>query len=92
MVLKKNIDILHRLAEALLEKETVLGNELDRLILELRPGFDFPSKHEHAATQEPEPEAGRKTEENKTSEAPEAEETSEASDEDASDDPERDNG
>jgi len=33
----------------LLEKETVLGDELDQLILELRPGFDFPSKHERPA-------------------------------------------
>ena len=46
-VLKENIDILHRLSEILLEKETVMGNELDAIILEARPGFDFPSKHEH---------------------------------------------
>ncbi len=55
-VLKDNIDILHRLAEVLLEKETVLGHELDQLILELRPEFDFPSKHESAAPREPEAE------------------------------------
>ena len=55
-VLKDNIDILHRLAEVLLEKETVLGDELDQLILELRPEFDFPSKHESAAPREPEAE------------------------------------
>lgn len=53
-VLKDNIDILHRLSEVLLEKETVLGDELDRLILEMRPGFDFPSKHDHTSTIEPE--------------------------------------
>lgn len=52
-VLKDNIDILHRLAEVLLEKETILGNELDQLILEVRPGFDFPSKHDRGAPVEP---------------------------------------
>ena len=38
------MDILHKLAELLLEKETVLGNELDELIKELRPGIELPSK------------------------------------------------
>jgi cell division protease FtsH len=28
----------------LLEKETVMGKELDELILSMRPGFEFPSK------------------------------------------------
>jgi cell division protease FtsH len=37
-VLKENLDILHRLSELLLEKETVLGKELDELILSMRPG------------------------------------------------------
>ncbi len=43
-VLEENIDILHRLAALLLEKETILGHELDALIFELRPGIDLPSK------------------------------------------------
>jgi cell division protease FtsH len=43
-ILKENLDILHALADRLLEKETVLGNELDQLILSMRPGFKFPSK------------------------------------------------
>jgi cell division protease FtsH len=43
-VIKENIDILHALAESLLEKETVLGKELDELIRSMRPGFEFPSK------------------------------------------------
>jgi len=43
-VLKENLDILHKLAELLLEKETVLGKELDELIKELRPGIKLPSK------------------------------------------------
>ena len=42
-VLEKNIDILHQLAEMLLEQETVMGRELDDLIQKLRPGFVFPS-------------------------------------------------
>ena len=43
-ILKENIDILHALAESLLEKETVLGKELDELIHSMRPDFEFPSK------------------------------------------------
>ena len=42
-VLEKNIDILHKLAESLLEKETVSGRELDELIRSMRPDFEFPS-------------------------------------------------
>ena len=42
-VLDENLDILHRLSEMLLEKETVLGKELDELILSLRPGIKLPS-------------------------------------------------
>ena len=37
------MDILHKLAELLLEKETVLGKELDELIFSLRPGIKLPS-------------------------------------------------
>lgn len=50
-VLKENLDILHRLSELLLEKETVLGKELDELILSMRPGIklsqpdDFEEDH-----------------------------------------------
>ena len=43
-ILKKNRDVLDALSEMLLEKETVLGQELDALILKLRPGFEFPSR------------------------------------------------
>ncbi len=43
-ILEKNLDILHALAERLLEKETILGKELDELICLMRPGFEFPSK------------------------------------------------
>ncbi|MGD8992713.1 MAG: ATP-dependent zinc metalloprotease FtsH [Desulfobacterales bacterium] len=43
-VLNENLDILHKLAEVLLEKETVMGKELDELIQELRPGIELPSR------------------------------------------------
>lgn len=42
-VLEENIDVLHKLAELLLEKETVLGGELDELIHSMRPGIVLPS-------------------------------------------------
>jgi len=48
-VLNKNLDILHKLAELLLEKETVSGKELDELILSLKPGFQFPLKETEKA-------------------------------------------
>ncbi len=70
-VLKENIDILHRLAALLLEKETVMGDELDRLVLEMRPGFDFPSKHDHAAPQEPEQQEEEADEPAATADTPE---------------------
>jgi cell division protease FtsH len=44
VVLNENLDILHKLAALLLEKETVMGKELDELILALRPGIKLPSK------------------------------------------------
>ncbi len=40
-LLSGHMDILHRLAEMLLEKETVLGHELDELIRSLRPGIQL---------------------------------------------------
>ncbi len=43
-ILDENLDILHKLADLLLEKETVMGKELDELILSLRPGIELPSK------------------------------------------------
>ncbi len=42
-ILLENIDILHSLAELLLEKETIMGDELDELILSMRPGFTIPA-------------------------------------------------
>ncbi len=43
-ILAENVDILHKLADLLLEKETVLGKELDELIHSLRPEIDIPPK------------------------------------------------
>jgi cell division protease FtsH len=42
-VLEANLDILHKLSELLLEKETVMGKELDELILTLRPDSSSPT-------------------------------------------------
>jgi cell division protease FtsH len=47
-VLEDNIDVLHKLAALLLEKETVLGRELDELIHSLRPDFKLPEIKEAA--------------------------------------------
>ena len=43
-ILNENIDILHKLAAFLLEKETITGKELDDLIRAMRPGIEFPTK------------------------------------------------
>ena len=40
-VLTDNVDVLHKLTALLLEKETVMGNELDALIREMRPGINL---------------------------------------------------
>jgi len=58
-VLNENVDVLHKLAELLLEKETVLGKELDELIESLRPGIELPSKK--LDDPEPEPQAASET-------------------------------
>ena len=42
-VLEEHLDVLHALAKLLLEKETVLGKELDALILSMKPDVDLPS-------------------------------------------------
>lgn len=41
-ILSEHIDILHKLADLLLEKETVMGKELDELIKSMKPDFDPP--------------------------------------------------
>ena len=47
------------LAELLLEKETVMGKELDELIQSLRPGIELPSIN--IDEPEPEPKAASET-------------------------------
>ena len=42
-IIQTNMDILHKLAELLLQNETVLGDELDDLIFDMRPGIKLPS-------------------------------------------------
>jgi cell division protease FtsH len=43
-VLTEYTDVLHKLAEQLLEKETILGAELDEIIRQVRPGIKLPDK------------------------------------------------
>jgi cell division protease FtsH len=52
-VLEEHIDVLHSLAELLLEKETVSGKELDELIVSKRPDFKF---HQNSDGEAPEKE------------------------------------
>jgi len=56
-VLEENLDILHKLSDQLLEKETVMGAELDELIVSLRPDIKLPlkryDKREDAAKDRP---------------------------------------
>ncbi len=40
-ILNENIEILHKVAKLLLEKETVTGSELDDLIRTMRPGIEL---------------------------------------------------
>ncbi len=43
-VLEEHLDLLHALSDLLLEKETVLGKELDELIISLKPDIDLPNR------------------------------------------------
>lgn len=45
-VLEEHLDLLHALSDLLLEKETVLGKELDELIVTLKPDIDLPERSE----------------------------------------------
>ncbi len=58
-VLNANMDILHKLAESLLEKETVMGKELDELIHSLRPGIKLPFSGQQDSGPEGEAAAGQ---------------------------------
>ena len=61
-VLEEYLDILHKLSELLLEKETVLGSELDDLILSMRPGIELPSRDAEAKEKKSGPNDAPKTE------------------------------
>jgi cell division protease FtsH len=43
-VLEEHLDLLHALSDMLLERETVLGQELDELIISLKPDIDLPNR------------------------------------------------
>jgi cell division protease FtsH len=58
-ILEANIDILHKLTELLIEKETVLGAELDDLIARMRPEYDFHGRRNVRSTPDPEPAEGK---------------------------------
>jgi cell division protease FtsH len=70
-VLTEHIDVLHKLAEQLLEKETILGAELDEIIRQVRPGIQLPEK----PTDKEEPQEDASTSAPESSEAAQAEET-----------------
>jgi cell division protease FtsH len=55
-VLTEHIDVLHKLAEQLLEKETILGAELDEIIRQVRPGIELPDKPTDKEEKEQSPE------------------------------------
>lgn len=55
-VLEEHRDLLHALADLLLEQETVLGAELDALIISLKPDVDLPERSESESVEAAEPE------------------------------------
>ena len=57
-ILKENMEILHALSSLLLEKETVMGAELDQLIKKMKPEFDFFGKKSGSADTDEEREKG----------------------------------
>ncbi|MBI5063457.1 MAG: cell division protein FtsH, partial [Desulfatitalea sp.] len=54
-VLQAHMQTLHALSSLLLEKETVLGKELDELIYKMEPGFVLPKRPEDTEKSESEP-------------------------------------
>ena len=89
-VLTEHLDVLHKLAEQLLEKETILGTELDELIRQVRPGIQLPEKAadsqeagDNADRQEPETsgESGEKEEQAGGQTEPPADDTPRSTDE-----------
>ncbi|WP_320043118.1 ATP-dependent zinc metalloprotease FtsH [uncultured Desulfobacter sp.] len=76
-ILEENIDILHALTDLLLEKETVMGPELDDLIADLRPDFDFFGRRNIRT----EPEPPKEEEEPKQEEQEDVEDNNDSDDE-----------
>jgi cell division protease FtsH len=85
-LLKENIDILHRLTELLIEKETVLGAELDDLIAEMRPDYDFYGRRNIRTTPRQDPGDSKTADDNRPSEPQDPENTDENRSGDNSDD------
>ncbi len=79
-VLEENTDILHNLAELLLEKETVMGAELDDIIREMRPGIKLSVPDDIDLDDEPteadSPSESRSSDDNEPSDTSEASEAS----------------
>ena len=76
-LLNENVDILHKLSDLLLEKETVMGKELDELIKTMRPDFEFPSANETEAPKEAAANPAGETVKTETSAAAETEDNPE---------------
>ena len=74
-LLHEHEDILHELSKMLLEKETVLGNELDNLIYRLRPNIILKS-NKLPEMNEPAPDAENEPKEEKKDDIAEQEEMS----------------
>ncbi|MDD9303117.1 MAG: ATP-dependent metallopeptidase FtsH/Yme1/Tma family protein [Desulfobacter sp.] len=70
-ILEENIDILHALTDLLIEEETIMGPELDDLIAQMRPEFDFfGRKNVRTAPEPPTEQEAREARENEKSESP----------------------
>ncbi len=69
-ILEDNIELLHALTDLLIEKETVLGPELDDLIASIRPEFDFFGK-KNTYTKPQRPNKPREQTQSETKEKPE---------------------
>jgi cell division protease FtsH len=67
-VLTEHLDVLHKLAEALLEKETILGAEMDEIIKQVRPDIELPEtpadKEKQQQTETPEEQRNNEKPEN----------------------------
>ncbi|MEH0018581.1 MAG: ATP-dependent zinc metalloprotease FtsH [Desulfobacter sp.] len=72
-LLNENIDILHALTDLLMEEETIMGPELDDLIAEMRPDFDFFGRRNIRT--EPEPPTAEEMAEKAAQNAPDSDDT-----------------